>query len=367
MPNKSIIDQAQPVLQGQASAQREPDRLQRRQLAAGDLPARPAGRDGLRRRRYPARVVCGGRQKYGVNKGQFWVKPQLGISYLAFNHDRRCSRAPRAPTSRRRSTTRSTARRCSPRAVTSAGKRTDQILPPGIAGFRDANLYPLKGPDIATAKKWAAKAGVKTGPSIEYYTSNTGSAPLAGADLPVQPEADRPQREHATCSPVPCRSTRKAPVVSRSTSRPKAGSPTTPIRTTSSTCCSSGDNLHDSNNNNVAYFNDPTFNKQMTAAALLSGAKRYTTYGNLDVYDDEARTRRGRPATTSTTGSSCRRRCGLLHLQRDLQRRSRGGLPQVGRRRTQAAGAQGRSSGHLIVAVGTQRTWFSAAEPGCRV
>ena len=44
-----------------------------------------------------------------------------------------------------------------------AGKRTDQILPPGIAGFRDANLYPLKGPDLATAKKWASKAGVKDG------------------------------------------------------------------------------------------------------------------------------------------------------------------------------------------------------------
>ena len=27
-------------------------------------------------------------QKYGVNKGQFWVKPQLGVTYLAFNHDR---------------------------------------------------------------------------------------------------------------------------------------------------------------------------------------------------------------------------------------------------------------------------------------
>ena len=45
----------------------------------------------------------------------------------------------------------------------------------------------------------------------------------------------------------------------------------------------SGDNIHDSNNNNVAYFNDPKYNAQMRAAALLSGAKRYSTYGNLDV------------------------------------------------------------------------------------
>ena len=45
----------------------------------------------------------------------------------------------------------------------------------------------------------------------------------------------------------------------------------------------SGDSLHASNNNNVAYFNDPTYNKAMTAASLLSGAARYKAYGNLDV------------------------------------------------------------------------------------
>ena len=44
-----------------------------------------------------------------------------------------------------------------------------------------------------------------------------------------------------------------------------------------------GANIHDSNNNNVAYFNDPKFNKQMGAASLMSGAARYTAYGNLDV------------------------------------------------------------------------------------
>src|SRR3954454_22533463 len=27
-------------------------------------------------------------QKYGINKSQFWVKPQIGVSYFAFNHDR---------------------------------------------------------------------------------------------------------------------------------------------------------------------------------------------------------------------------------------------------------------------------------------
>ncbi len=44
-----------------------------------------------------------------------------------------------------------------------------------------------------------------------------------------------------------------------------------------------GKNIHDSNNNNIAYFNDPAYNKKMDAAAKLSGAARYNTYGALDI------------------------------------------------------------------------------------
>jgi len=44
-----------------------------------------------------------------------------------------------------------------------------------------------------------------------------------------------------------------------------------------------GCSLHADNNNNVAYYNNATFNKQMIQASLLSGAARYKAYGNLDV------------------------------------------------------------------------------------
>jgi hypothetical protein len=44
-----------------------------------------------------------------------------------------------------------------------------------------------------------------------------------------------------------------------------------------------GSNLHESNNNNVAYFNDPKYNAKMTAASRLAGSARYSAYGNLDV------------------------------------------------------------------------------------
>jgi len=44
----------------------------------------------------------------------------------------------------------------------------------------------------------------------------------------------------------------------------------------------SGDTIQDVQNNNTAYFNNPTANKLMRSAAQLRGAKRFSTYGNLD-------------------------------------------------------------------------------------
>ena len=43
-----------------------------------------------------------------------------------------------------------------------------------------------------------------------------------------------------------------------------------------------GSTIQDVQNNNTAYFNNPTANRAMNAAAKLSGQKRLTAYGNLD-------------------------------------------------------------------------------------
>src|SRR3954453_11568096 len=93
-------------------------------------------------------------QKYGINKGQFWVQPLLNTSYLAFNHDRSLFKGANGTALAKAVNYAIDRKAMLAQGGYLAGKRTDQILPPGIAGFRDANLYPLKGPDIATAKKW---------------------------------------------------------------------------------------------------------------------------------------------------------------------------------------------------------------------
>src|SRR3954465_15656423 len=221
-------------------------------------------------------------QKYGINKSQFWVKPQIGVSYFAFNHDRPLFKGANGIALAKAINYAIDRKALLAQGGYLAGKRTDQILPPGMAGFRDASLYPLKGPDIATAKKWLSKSGVKDGQNIEFYTSNRGASPL--------------QAQIVQFNLKQIGLNVNSPLFARAVQIDKEGPRGEPFDITSEGWIAdyadpydfinvllSGDNLHASNNNNVAYFNDPTFNKQMRQAALLSGAARYKAYGNIDV------------------------------------------------------------------------------------
>jgi ABC-type oligopeptide transport system substrate-binding subunit len=221
-------------------------------------------------------------QKYGINKAQFWVKPILSVSYLAFNHDRPLFKGAKGIALGKAINYAIDRKALLVQSGFLAGKRTDQVLPPGIAGFRDANLYPLKGPDLATAKKWMAKAGVPGGTTVELYTSNRGAAPLQAQIYQFNlKQIGLNVNTHLFA---------RAVQIDKEGTRGEAFDVTTegwladyadPYDFIN--VLLSGDNLHASNNNNVAYFNDPTFNKQMRQAALLSGAARYKAYGNIDV------------------------------------------------------------------------------------
>jgi ABC-type oligopeptide transport system substrate-binding subunit len=221
-------------------------------------------------------------QKYGINKGQFWVKPQIGVTYLAFNHDRPLFKGATGVALAKSVNYAIDRKAMLAQGGYLAGKRTDQILPPGMAGFRDANLYPLKGPDIATAKKWAAKAGIKSGTGVELYTSNRGSAPLVAQIIQFNlKQIGLDVNSH---------------LFARAVQIDKEGTRGEPFDITTEGWIADyadpydfinvllyGGNLHASNNNNVAYFNDPKYNKAMTTAAGMSGSARYKAYGNLDV------------------------------------------------------------------------------------
>ena len=227
-------------------------------------------------------------QKWGVNKSQFWVEPALAVSYFAFNHDRPNFKidAPKSdPALGNVNLMKAINYAIDRHAILAqsgfaAGKRTDQILPPGIAGFRNADLYPLKGPNVAKAK--ALASGHTGDGTLVYYTCNTGSCPLRaqivqydlrqiGVTLDIRPFA-------------------------RAVQFGKEGNKGEPFDIADEGWIAdyadpydfinvllSGETIHDTNNNNFAYFNDPHFNKLMDQAQQLTGKARSTAYGNLDI------------------------------------------------------------------------------------
>jgi ABC-type transport system substrate-binding protein len=219
-------------------------------------------------------------QKYGINKGQLWVKPQLGVSYVAINHDR--------PIWKDNLSLKKAVNWAIDRQALVAqggylaGKRTDQVLPPGMAGFRDATLYPLKvnAKSNAMAKKLAS--GHTRDGKVILYAGNRGATPLRAQILQFnlkQIGLDVETKLFARAVQIEKESTRGEPF--DLTLEGWIADYADPFDFID--VLLNGKNLQPAHNNNVAYFNDPKFNAKMNAAALMSGPKRYSTYGALDV------------------------------------------------------------------------------------
>ena len=92
-------------------------------------------------------------KKYGLNKSRFWMLPGHGLRMLAFNTSRplfrnnlRLRQAVNFALDRRALVASSYGPLATP--------PTDQHLPPGVPGFRNANVYPLDG-DLDRARQLA--------------------------------------------------------------------------------------------------------------------------------------------------------------------------------------------------------------------
>src|SRR5437764_5223827 len=72
-------------------------------------------------------------QKYGINKGQFWVQPQLGVSYIGMNHDRPLFKGAKGTALAKAINYAIDRKAMLSQGGYLAGKRMDQILPPGMA------------------------------------------------------------------------------------------------------------------------------------------------------------------------------------------------------------------------------------------
>ena len=154
---------------------------------------------------------------------------------------------------------------------------TDQYLPPGMPGFRDARIYPLR-PNIDKARQLA-------GPGSRTAVLYAGDDPAdlqQAADRQGKPEGDRgrcsdqdslprgllPEGLGARASPTTShclvvrrlRRPRHLPRLLRSATRPANPNQST----------------HDS------YFDEPRYTRRLAAAERLSPPERYVAYGRLE-------------------------------------------------------------------------------------
>ena len=214
-----------------------------------------------------------GRQ-YGVNKKQYFVKPQIETDYLALNTASNCFKSAKI----RQAVSWGLNRRgMLAQRGAYGGVLTDQMLPPGIPGFHNWKIYPLSKPNFTKAKK--LMGGKKL--SCVHYTSTSPTGQL------LAQFAQQNLKQFGITTDIKSFATG---VMYR-----KAGTKGEPFDILTAgwgidfndpvdfvDILANGDNIHPTNNNNYSYFNNAKYNRRMRAAARLYGAKRYSAYGKLD-------------------------------------------------------------------------------------
>ncbi len=116
-----------------------------------------------------------------------------------------------------------------------AGKRTDQFLPYSMPGFKEFDIYSLKGPNYTKAKALAT-GNTGDGKAV-MYTFNTAQGPPIAQSVQFNLKQIGVDVEIKLLDRV-VEHEKMATRASRSTSGSRVGAWTTRIRRTSSTCCS---------------------------------------------------------------------------------------------------------------------------------
>ncbi len=217
-------------------------------------------------------------QQFGVRKdgnGRYFVNPYMGVGYVALN----TSRAPFNRVNIRKAANYAIDRPALVRVSGKFyGKRTDQILPPSLQGYREANLYPIKGADPARARQLSGGAGN----TVTIIHSTTA---LRTAQAQVLKFNLEQMGLKAETKPLPFAVALRTVGTRGADFDAYVGGWVAdyPDPFDFINVLLDGGNIQESNNSNYAYFNDPRFNKQMNDFAKLSGPNRYASYGKLDL------------------------------------------------------------------------------------
>jgi ABC-type transport system substrate-binding protein len=216
--------------------------------------------------------------KYGINRGRFFVRSSLAIWYFALNTERPLFRD--NPNLRKAVNHAMDRRYLGAQDGYLAGARTDQILPSAMPGFRDANIYSLRGPNLPLAQR-LARGNTRGGKAI-YYGFTTGLGPgvaqalefslrQIGIDLEIK--LFDPNVVHAKAG------TRGEPFDIVQT----GWAADYPDPSNFLNLLLGGRALGKEHNLNMSYFDDSSYNRELERASRLFGTARLRAYGQLDV------------------------------------------------------------------------------------
>ena len=210
-------------------------------------------------------------RRYGVNRSRFFVEPGT-FTRMFFLNTRRplfkdnvdLRRALNFAVDRKALT-----REIGPYLATA----TDQYLPPALAGFRDARIYPLAGPDVSRAR--ALAAGHRRAGKAVLYTCDRADC-VAPAEI---------FRRNLKAIGIQVR-IRKFPtqLLFAKIYRPREPYDVVWLGW--------GDNeaaayltglFHGASESNIAHFDNATYNRLFERAVQLPDAARYRAFGDLDV------------------------------------------------------------------------------------
>ena len=220
--------------------------------------------------------------KYGLNKkdGRVQVRPQLDIRYVAMNHSR--------PLFKDNPGLAKAVNWAVDRQAFSAqggylyGKRTGQILPPGMLGYKPQGIYPLRVTSNTQKQAKKLAEGTLRGGKAVLWAANTGTAPLQAQLIQYNLKQIGLDAEIR--------------LLPRAQQFTNAGNPQTATFDMTVerwgadyadpydfvNVLLDGAQVTNPQHNNYAYFNVAKYNSQMTAASLLTGPKRGTAYAVLD-------------------------------------------------------------------------------------
>jgi peptide/nickel transport system substrate-binding protein len=213
--------------------------------------------------------------QYGINKSRFFVGGTSCVLYWALNN----TRAPFNSIAARKAVNWALDRPAMVRLFGKYGaKRSDQILVPGVPGFKPYNLYAFRGANPAKAKAIDPSLAGQTAVIFHSTTSTAvNAAQIAAFNLSKIGMKTKDK-------PVP-----------GSVYYKELGTKGVDMDLGRAGWCADyfdpfdyinvnldGRSIQDANNVNFAYANIPALNKAMDAAANLSGAARAKAYQKLD-------------------------------------------------------------------------------------